>query len=293
MTIKFALFFCMILCSTQSLLCMQKRPRTTKGEQIKKPEKKRSTTTTPIRYSQAVARMATRTVPLELSLHHVESMDPKKLKMYLAAGVDVHEVVNGETPLHKFVRARNNDGIQKLLLYGASIAVANGDGDSSLHMSARTLPDIARLLLTSPQGSPSHVTPEIEVWKKSLICFSCVLNRLSVPRDVRLIICKQMTPEPHQLIKWVPLHAMPFYLNFYSEQEKRRILDLLVKRHVVDIFQALRTQNRNYQTPFQVALTYVGRMGIFFPPVHILDRNHSGRLQPEIRANYAKLLGLP
>ncbi len=270
---------------------MKKRARTISGqkEQVSKPEKKKLAST---RYGRSIAHTAKKMVPQELSLHNVEAMDAKKLKIYLAAGADVHEVMDGKTPLHRFVRARYSDGIQKLLLYGASLVDFNAEGDSPLHISARTLPDIAKLLLTSPQGSPSQSTQEIEVWKMSIIYFSLVCKQLGVPKDIRLIICKQMMPEPNQLINWVPLPKLPYFLAFYSEQEKRRMLESLVRRHIVDIFQALRTKNGKPQTPYQVALTRVGRMGMFVPPVHLLDKNNSSSLQPEIRANYARLLGL-
>lgn len=295
MMTRLAFFFCCFILSTvQPLLCMHKRARTTsleKSEQVKKPEKKRSTATT--RYGRSVASTPKKMAPQELSLHHVDPLDTIKLKLYLAAGADVHEVVDGETPLHRFVRARASAGIQKLLLYGASLGdLTEKEGESALHMSARMLPDISKLLLTTPQGSPCKVTQQLETWQKSLLCFSCVLHRLGVPKDVRLIICQQMMPEPNQLINWVPLPMLPYYLNFYSEKERRHMLELFVRRHIVDTFQALRVQNRKHQTPYQVALSRVGLMGMFVPPVHLLDKNNSSALHPEIRTNYARLLDI-
>lgn len=114
----------------------------------------------------------------------------------------------------------------------------------------------------------------------------------SFPRDIRLMICKKMLPELNQLIEWCPQHYLPHFIKLYPHAQQEKCSELLIKRHIADLYYVLDMHNMKNQTPCEIAKSCIGRMGIFVPPVQLLNRNNIGDIKPIITRNYKKLLGI-
>lgn len=195
------------------------------------------------------------------------------------------------TPLHHAVTVCNTDNIKHLLLQGAQLTHVDANNDTPLHLAAYATAAEVGCLLMSPQGGPSEITKEMHTWKESLYLFVYALKKRNFPREIRLKICKLMLPESNQLISWVPLSSLAFYMQFYSEQEKAHMLELLMRRHIADTFSALDMKNSKGQTPYQLAKKLHGQMRVNPVPVHSLSKHSLVSFKPTIQERYKNLLG--
>lgn len=170
-TLLFAFFYIGIV--TQPLHGMRKRTERTasqKKDRLKKSSKKRNK-------SEARNVFIMPHAPDVPSLHDEQALQVSMLSSMIKAGADLHEIQDGHTPLHRFVQAGNTDCIAALLAHGALQSYCNMQGEIPLHDAAKRPMHVAHALLTSPQGSPTHITQKMRDWQETLILFSYALKK--------------------------------------------------------------------------------------------------------------------
>lgn len=226
-------------------------------------------------------------------MHGAARLRAHEIQQLLDQGADVNEAHKGETPLYRFIEARNLDGIEKLLLYGASVTHKDSYGETPLHRAGRNNSHLATLLITSPQGSPAKFTDEMHEWSKgNAFSYWLMKSHFKVPKDVCLIICKLMIPSLRKLVAMIPFYKLPLYLDRYPVEERKEVVDALVKKHIADLSFHLDVKNNKNKTPQEVALAYGNRMLPFALPISVFNKVLIGQHKPTITANYAKLLGI-
>lgn len=227
------------------------------------------------------------------SLHGAAGLRSHEIQQMLDQGADVNETRGGQTPLYRFIEARNLDGIVMLLLYGASVTHKDNYGETPLHNAGRNNSHLATLLITSPQGNPTKITDEMRNWcNGNAYSYWMMRKQFGIPRDICLLICKFMIPSLKKLVAMIPFNKLPAYLDRYSAEEKKVVLDALVKRHIADLCFNLGVKNNRNRTPQGEAILYGNSMLPFAPPISTFNKDLISQHKPTITANYAKLLGI-